>query len=131
MRFSPVRGVNLIPDTVCKSRWCRQILSRLRADLRENPIKQWASSDGLIQSAGSIFNSAHYHSDANIALWLILKMYIRGQIRIFNALNSDGYSTGNALPSGNNVCQHILIPDWQMKRVRPYFFRNEFSTFFT
>ena len=29
-------------------------------------------------------------------------MYIRGQIRIFNALNSDGYSTGNAPPSGNN-----------------------------
>ena len=29
-------------------------------------------------------------------------MYIPGQIRIFNALNSDGYSTGNALPSGNN-----------------------------
>ena len=30
------------------------------------------------------------------------KMYIPGQIRIFNALNSDGYSTGNAPPSGNN-----------------------------
>ena len=33
--FSPVRSVNLIPGTVCTSRWCRQILSRLRADLRE------------------------------------------------------------------------------------------------
>ena len=102
MRFSPVRGVDLIPDTVCKSRWCRQILSRLRADLRENPIKQWASRDALIQSAGSISDSARYHSDANIALGPILKMYIPGQIRIFNALNSDGYSTGNAPPSGNN-----------------------------
>ena len=30
-------------------------------------------------------------------------MYIPGQIRIFNALSSDGYSTGNAPPSGNNV----------------------------
>ena len=29
-------------------------------------------------------------------------MCIPGQIRIFNALNSDGYSTGNAPPSGNN-----------------------------
>ena len=92
----------LNPDTVCKSRWCRQILSRMRADLRENPIKQWASRDALIQSAGSISNSARYHSDANIALGPILKMYIPGQIRIFNALNSDGYSTGNAPPSGNN-----------------------------
>ena len=75
----------------------------LRADLRENPIKQWASRDALIQSAGSISNSARYHSDANIALGPILKMYIPGQIRIFNALNSDGYSTGNAPPSGNNT----------------------------
>ena len=33
----------------------------------------------------------------------ILKMYIPGQIRIFNVLISDGYSTGNAPPSGNNV----------------------------
>ena len=79
-----LRDVNLIPDTVCKS-------------------KQWASRDALIQSAGSISNSARYHSDANIALGPILKMYISGQIRIFNALNSDGYSTGNAPPSGNNV----------------------------
>ena len=98
-----MRGINLIPDTVCKSRCCRQILSRLRADLRENPTKQWASRDALIQSAGSISNSARYHSDANIALRPILKMYIPGQIRIFNALNSDGYSTGNAPPSGNNA----------------------------
>ena len=52
--------------------------------------KQWASRDTLIQSAGSISNSA-------------LKMYIPGQIRISNALNSDGYSTGNAPPSGNNA----------------------------
>ena len=102
VRFSPVRGVNLILDTVCKSRWCRQILSRLRADLRENPTKQWASRDALIQSAGSISNSARYQSDTNIALGPILKMYIPGQIRIFNALNSDDYSTGNAPPSGNN-----------------------------
>ena len=102
MRFSPVRGVSLIPDTVCKSRPCRQILSRLCADLRENPTKQWASRDALIQSAGSISNCAIYHSDANIALGPILKMYIPGQIRIFNALNSDGYSIGNAPPSGNN-----------------------------
>ena len=90
------------PRSVCKSRWCRQILSRLRADLRENPTKQWASRDAFIQSAGSISNSARYHCDANIALGPILKMYIPGQIRIFNALNSDGYSTGNAPPSGNN-----------------------------
>ena len=102
MRFSPVWGINLIPYTVCKSRLCRRILSRLRADLRENPTKQWASRDTLIQSAGSISNSARYHSDANIALGPILKMYIPGQIRISNALNSDGYSTGNAPPSGNN-----------------------------
>ena len=96
-------GVTLIPDAVCKSRWCNlDKFSRLRADLRENPIKQWASRDALIQSAGSISNSARYHSDANIALGPILKMYIPGQIRIFNALNSDGYSTGNAPPSGNN-----------------------------
>ena len=79
-----------------------QILSRLRADLRENPTKQWASHDALIQSAGSISNRARYHSDANIALGPILKMYIPRQIRIFNALKSDGYSTGNAPPSGNN-----------------------------
>ena len=41
-------------------------------------------------------NSARDHSDANIALGPILKMYIPRQIRIFNALNNDGYSTGNA-----------------------------------
>ena len=35
-------------------------------------------------------------------------MYIIGQIRIFNALNSDGYSTGNAPPSGNNVSYCFL-----------------------
>ena len=103
MHFSLAKGVNLIPDTVCKSQWCRQILSRLRTDLRENPTKQWASSDALIQSAGSISNSARYHSDTNMALGPILKMYIPGQIRIFNALNNDGYSTGNAPPSGNYV----------------------------
>ena len=102
MRFSPVRGANLMQDTFCKSRSCRQILSRLRADLRENPTKQWASRDAPIQSARSISNSARYHSDTNIALGPILKMYIPGQIRIFNVLNSDGYSTGNAPPSGNN-----------------------------
>ena len=51
---------------------------------------------------GNISNRARNHSDANIALGPILKMYIPGQIRIFNALNSDGYSTSNALPSGNN-----------------------------
>ena len=33
----------------------------------------------------------------------ILKMYIPGQIQIFNALKSDGYSTGIAPPSGNNL----------------------------
>ena len=104
-----MRDVDLIPDTVCKSRWCRQILSRLRADLRENPIKQWASRDALIQSAGSISDSARYHSDANIALGPILKMYIPGQIRIFNALNSDGYSTGNAPPSGNNTDYNMTV----------------------
>ena len=92
----------LIPDAVYKSGSCRQILSRLRADLRENPTKQWASCDALIQSARSISNSARYHSDTNKALGPILKMYIPGQIGIFNALNSDGYSTGNAPPSGNN-----------------------------
>ena len=61
------------------------------------------TSDALVQSVGSISNSARYHSDANIALGPILKMYVPGQIRISNALNSDGYSTGNAQPSGNNV----------------------------
>ena len=94
-----MRGVDLIPDTVRKSRSYRQILSCLRAKLRENPIKQWASRDALIQSAGRISISARYLSDANIALGPILKMYNPGQIRFFNALNSDGYSTGN---SGNN-----------------------------
>ena len=97
--FTPVRGVNLIPNTVWS---CRRILSRLRADLRENTTKQWGSRDALIQSTGSISDSARYHGDANIALGPILKMYIPGQIHIFNALNSDGYSTGNAPPSGNN-----------------------------
>ena len=115
MRFSPVRGINLIPYTVCKSRLCRRILSRLRADLRENPTKQWASRDTLIQSAGSISNSARYHSDANIALGPILKMYIPGQIRISNALNSDGYSTGNAPPSGNNT--HPWLPQSSLRSV--------------
>ena len=67
----------------------------LHADFRENPTKQWASRDTLIQSAGSLSNSARY-------LGPILKMYIPGQIRIFNAINSDGYSTGKAPPSGNN-----------------------------
>ena len=110
MRFSPVWGINLIPYTVCKSRLCRRILSRLRADLRENPTKQWASRDTLIQSAGSISNSARYHSDANIALGPILKMYIPGQIRISNARNSDGYSTGNAPPSGNNAGILLIGP---------------------
>ena len=111
VRFSPVRGVNLIPDAVCKSRSYRQILSRLRADLRENPTKHWVSRDALIQSAGSISNSARYHSYANIALGPILKMYIPGQIRIFNALNSDSYSTGNAPPSGNNgqLCVSLMF----------------------
>ena len=93
MQFSPVRGLNLIPDTVCKSLWCWQILSRLRADFRENPTKQYASRDALIQSVGSFTNSARYRSDANIALGPILKMYIPGQICIYNALNSDSYST--------------------------------------
>ena len=32
----------------------------------------------------------------------IENVYIPGQIRIFYALSSDGYSTGNAPPSGNN-----------------------------
>ena len=73
------RGVNFILDTICNSRWCRQILPRLRADLRENPTKQWASRDALIQSAGSISNSARHHRDANIALGPILKMYIPGK----------------------------------------------------
>ena len=82
------------------------LLSRLRADLRENPTKQWASRDALIHSAGSISNSARYHSVANIVQGPILKMYIPGQIRIFNALKSDGYSTGNAPPSGNNGQYH-------------------------
>ena len=109
MRLSPVRGINLIPYTVCKSRLCRRILSGLRADLRENPTKQWASRDTLVQSAGSISNSVRYHSDANIALGPILKMYIPGQIRISNALNNDGYSTGNAPPSGNNGICDISI----------------------
>ena len=85
------------------TRSCQQILSRLCADLREKPTKQWASRDALIQSAGSISNNAHYHSDANIALGPILEMYIPGQIRILNALNSDGYYTGNAPSSGNNI----------------------------
>ena len=36
MRFSPLKGVNLVINTVCKSRSSRRILSRLRTDLREN-----------------------------------------------------------------------------------------------
>ena len=126
MRFSPVRGVSLTPDTVCKSRSCRQILSRLRADLRENTTKQLASRDALIQSAGSISNSARHHSDANIALGPILKMYIPGQIRIFNVLISDGYSTGNAPPSGNNRQLHsrgYCYTKRQLKALR-YFCHN-------
>ena len=107
--FSTVRGVNFIPDTVCESRPCQRNLSRLRADLRENHNKQWASLDVLIQSAGSISSSARYHSDANMALGPILKLYIPGQIRIFNALNSDGYSTGNAPPSNNNVSYKVYV----------------------
>ena len=79
--------------------------SRLRADLRESLSKTMG-----IQSAGSISNSTRCHSDASIALGPILKMYIPGQIRIFNALNSDGYSTGNAPPSGNNEGYHINVP---------------------
>ena len=129
MRFSPVRGVDLIPDTVCKSRWCRQILSRLRADLRENPIKQWASRDALIQSAGSISDSARYHSDANIALGPILKMYIPGQIRIFNALNSDGYSTGNAPPSGNNGWYISDIRNQSIQKDEEYAYKCIFLSF--
>ena len=35
-------------------------------------------------------------------------MYIPGQIRIFNALNSDGYSTGNASASGNDESYIML-----------------------
>ena len=98
MWLSALRGINLIPDTVCKLRLCR----RLHGDLRENPTKQWAPRDPLIQSAGSISNSACYYSDANIVLGPILKMYFPGQIRISKALNSDCYSTGNAPPSSNN-----------------------------
>ena len=109
MRFSPVSGVSLIPDTVCKSWSCWQILSRMRADLRENPTNQWPSRDALIQTAGSISNSARYHSDANIALGPNLKMYIPGQIRISNALQSDGYYTGNAPPSGNNAIYSMVV----------------------
>ena len=100
----------LNPDTVCKSRWCRQILSRMRADLRENPIKQWASRDALIQSAGSISNSPRYHSDANIALGPILKMYIPGQIRIFNALDSDGYCTYIVKTNEWKICAGLRVP---------------------
>ena len=53
-------------------------------------------------SGKHFYYSARYQSDASIALGPILKMYIPGQIRIYNALSSDGYSTGNAPPSGNN-----------------------------
>ena len=74
-----VWGVNLIPDIFCKSRSCRRILSRLRADLRENPAKQWTSRDALIQSSESISNCARYHNDANIAVGPILNMYIPGK----------------------------------------------------
>ena len=75
----------------------------LARGLEREPHQTMGSRDALIQSAGSISDSARYHSDANIAQGPILKMYIPGQIRIFNALNSDGYSTGNAPPSGNNI----------------------------
>ena len=34
-------------------------------------------------------------------------MYIPGHIRIFDVLNSDGYSTGKAPPSGNNAWYSI------------------------
>ena len=109
VQFTPVRGVNLIPNTVWS---CRRILSRLCADLRENTTKQWGSRDALIQSTGSISDSARYHGDANIALGPILKMYIPGQIHFFNALNSDGYSTGNA--------RQVVIMQYLM---RPLFVR--------
>ena len=41
--------------------------------------------------------------DVKSALGPILKRQILGQIRISNALSNDGYSTGNALLSGNNA----------------------------
>ena len=47
----------------------------------------------------------------------ILNMYITGQIRIFKALKSDGYSTGNAPPSGNNTKYYHLI-DFHFAPVR-------------
>ena len=119
-RFISFLCADLIPNTVCKSWWCQQTFSRLGADLRENPTKQWASRDVLIQSAGSISNNAHYRSNANIALGPILKMYIPGPMHIFNTLNSDGYSTGNAPPSGNNVWYQI----WYMFYIFTSLFHN-------
>ena len=71
----------------------------------------------------SISYSARYHSDANIALGPILKMYIHGQIRIFKALNSDSYSTGNASPSGNNdpIIISSLTNAWDATHVNDHY----------
>ena len=86
----------------------------IRASAKQQQQQQWTSRNALIQSAGSISNSARYHSDANIAQGPILKMYIPGQIWIFNALKSDGYSTGNAPPSGNNLNHNMTV--WILAR---------------
>ena len=40
----------------------------------------------------------------------ILELHIPLQIRILNALNEDGYSTGNAPPSGKNKKCFMIPP---------------------
>ena len=73
------------------------------------PGEQWArlcvfTLQGCVQAARLCRGSP-----VSIALGPILKMYIPGQIRIYNALSSDGYSTGNAPPSGNNYGYLYLL----------------------
>ena len=58
--------------------------------------------------------------DINSTLGPILKMQIPGQIRIFNALNNVGYSTGNTLLSGNDGRYNHTGPvlNWYTRKTR-------------
>ena len=56
----------------------------------------------LGQSAGIIYNSTNGHGDPNDAPGPMIDTDPPWQIRIFNVLDEDGYSTDNAPPSGNN-----------------------------
>ena len=83
-------------------RCCANYIFFLHLTLGFNILhKTWTLHDALIQSAGGIANNASDHGDANIAIWPILGMHIRGQIRLLNAIDEDGYS--NAPPSRINI----------------------------